>query len=131
MLIIAKKAFRFKLRDKDTKKVIQTAEVRPQIITNVPEWVRNDDLFKLAVKDESITFVENAKTQTPQNNADEELAALRARAVELQIPRAGQLGRERLVAAITEAEEAAAKIEAEEKAKAEAEAKAKAEAQNQ
>ena len=134
MTIISKRAFRFNLRD-EKKNIVQTAQVRPGIITQVPGWVKDDDLFKLAKKDGNITFVDTTtsqKDETPQG-ADNELLELRARAAELNIPRAGQLGRERLLAAIAEVEEAdkKAKAEAEERERAEAEAKAKAEAEKQ
>jgi len=56
--IIAKKAFKFVLRDKENA-VVDTKLVRPGILTRLPAWVKDDALFKLAEKDESITFVES------------------------------------------------------------------------
>ena len=74
MLIISKRAFRFVLRN-DKKEVTQSVEVRPNIITTIPDWVKNDPLFKLADSDGLITYVEkpapsvfvdNAPPETPQ-----------------------------------------------------------------
>ena len=74
MLIISKRAFRFVLRN-DKKEVTQNVEVRPNIITTIPDWVKNDPLFKLADSDGLITYVEkpapsvfvdNVPPETPQ-----------------------------------------------------------------
>ena len=60
MLVISKKAMRFVLRDKNNEP-LDTRVVRPSIITQLPEWVKDDELFKLAKKEGSITFVEHQK----------------------------------------------------------------------
>ena len=60
MFIISKKALRFVLRDKN-KVVVDTREVRPGVMTTLPDWVKNDELFKLAEKEGCITFVEQQK----------------------------------------------------------------------
>jgi len=66
MTIISKKAFRFELRK--GKSVVDVREVRPHILVGgLPDWVKDTELFKLAVKDGSITFVESQKP-TPASN---------------------------------------------------------------
>ena len=60
MLVISKKAMRFVLRDKNNEP-LDARVVRPGIITQLPEWVKDDGLFKLAKKEGSITFVEHQK----------------------------------------------------------------------
>jgi len=60
MFVISKKALRFVLRDKN-KAAVDTRIVRPGIMTQLPEWVKNDELFKLAEKEGTITFVEHKK----------------------------------------------------------------------
>ena len=58
MLIISKKALKFEVR-KDGE-VTQSAEVRPNIITSIPEWVTKTKLFAFAKKEGCITFVNQA-----------------------------------------------------------------------
>jgi len=66
MFVISKKALRFVLRDKD-KAAIDTRIVRPGIMTQLPKWVKNDELFKLAKQEGSITFVDHqANTHVPK-----------------------------------------------------------------
>ena len=85
-------------------------EVKAGWIGEVPKWVAEHWYFKALCKDGSVTAIVRNGAQsvtpaaTPGTNTDSELAALRARAAELKIPRASQLSKDRLIAAIQEAE---------------------------
>ena len=74
--------------------------------TPVPDWVRDQPMYKQGVNTGSIEVIQSVEQQKELENSGEtnKLAELRARAVELKIPRATQLGEGKLLAAITEAE---------------------------
>jgi hypothetical protein len=110
MFINTKKSIKI-IADNGTK-----FEARAGWIGEVPQWVENHWYFKALCKDGSVTAIvkSGATPVTPPTNdppkqpdgnpADAELAALRARAAELKVPRSSQLGKDRLIAAIAEAE---------------------------
>lgn len=97
MFINTKKSFKVKA-DNGTE-----FEVRAGWIGEVPKWVEDHWYFKALCKDGSVTAIVSTKDKdaTPE---DDELKELRARAAELKIPRATQLGKDKLTAAIAEAE---------------------------
>ena len=68
----------------------------------VPDWVTLQWPFKAAVKDATITFVGQSDSPASPASVDYELLELREQAKALDIPRAGQLGKEKLKAAIAE-----------------------------
>jgi len=76
MFVISKKALRFVKRDKD-KAAVDTRIVRSGIMTQLPEWVKSDELFKLAEKEGSITFVDHQKNtrvgDVPDNGGESKL----------------------------------------------------------
>ena len=75
--IIAKKAFKFVKRG-EKNIVVDTKIVRPGILTQLPDWCKDDALFKLAEKDGAITYVESKKVtpgaslEPPNTKTDEE-----------------------------------------------------------
>ncbi|MCL2084420.1 MAG: hypothetical protein FWH06_04075 [Oscillospiraceae bacterium] len=99
--IYTKRAFEFS--NPKTGEKIQTAFMG---FTTVPEWIRETPMFKAGLKTGSVQVIQSAAEQkTLENGAeDTELTALRARAIELKVPRAALLGKEKLRAAVTEAE---------------------------
>jgi hypothetical protein len=112
MFINTKKCIRI-VADNGTK-----FEAKAGWIGEVPQWVEEHWYFKALCKDGTVTAIvknskANAATQPvteedadpkQPNDAVTELAALRARAAELKIPRSSNLGRDKLIAAIAEAE---------------------------
>ena len=87
-------------------------EAKAGWIGEIPKWVEEHWYFNALCKDGSITAIVSAKDKEIQNalysksdgGGDAALAALRARASELKISRANQLGKDKLIAAIAEAE---------------------------
>jgi hypothetical protein len=80
-------------------------------IGEVPEWVQEHWYFKALCKDGAVTSIVSSKDKGVQpapdpkpDGGNSELDALRARAAELKIPRYAQLGKDKLTAAIAEAE---------------------------
>jgi post-segregation antitoxin (ccd killing protein) len=99
MFINTKKSFRIK-SDNGT-----VFEARAGWIGEIPKWVEEHWFFKGLCKDGSVTAIVSTKDKDiDPDDGDDELAALRARALELKVPRATQLGKEKLTAAIAEAE---------------------------
>jgi len=103
MKIYTKRAFEF--RNHTTQETVQTAFMG---FTVVPDWVRNDLMFRQGVSTGSISVIETAAQQKALENGveDTELTDLRARGKELGIKNASQMGKEKLKAAVTAAEEA-------------------------
>jgi len=88
-------------------------EVKTGWIGEVPEWVAEHWYFKALCKDGTVTAIVSSrpvkaavvappKEQTPDAKA--ELETLRKRAAELKIPKSSNLGKDKLTAAIAEAE---------------------------
>ena len=79
-------------------------------IGEVPNWVQDHWYFKALCKDGTVTAIVSSKVQGVteplkiDDDGDSALTALRARAAELKIPRSTQLGKDKLIAAISEAE---------------------------
>lgn len=74
--------------------------------TAVDDWVRDDPMFQMGLKTGSISIIENTAQQTVLENGGDpnpELTELRAIAAELKIPRASQMGVEKLKTAIAAA----------------------------
>jgi hypothetical protein len=100
MFIATRKSFKVK-SDNGT-----LFEARAGWIGEIPKWVEAHWYFKALCADGSVTAIiskQDKDIAAAQEN-DAELAALRTRAAELKVPRATQLGKERLIAAIAEAE---------------------------
>ena len=81
-------------------------EARAGWIGEVPQWVEEHWYFKKMCEGKSITAIVSSKDKDMAKamDGDTELTELRARATELKIPRASQMGKEKLTAAIAEAE---------------------------
>jgi hypothetical protein len=103
--IYTKRVFEFKRSAADkTSERVQTAFMG---FTTVPDWVRHDPMFKQGIKTGSIQEIKSAEQQKAVENGggdEPTLEQLRARAAELKVPRASQLGMDKLKAAIAEAE---------------------------
>lgn len=100
--IYTKRAFEF--RNPKTGQTVQTSFMG---FTTVEDWVREDPMFIMGTKTGSIAIVQNTEQQKVLENGgdpDPELIELRARGAELKISRAPQMGKEKLKAAIAEAE---------------------------
>ena len=111
MFINTKKAFKI---NADTKTQL-SFEAKAGWIGEVPQWVEEHWYFKALCKDGTVTAIVSSRDKDIQdvtdpkqpdggNTGDAELDALRARAAELKIPRASQLGKDKLTAAIAVAE---------------------------
>jgi hypothetical protein len=87
-------------------------EAKAGWIGEIPQWVESHWYFKALCKDGSVTaIVKSGATpvappaaEPPKLDAAAELAALRARAVELKIANSGKLGRDKLIIEIEKAE---------------------------
>ena len=113
MFINTKKAFKI---NAETKNGL-SFEAKAGWIGEVPNWVEEHWFFKALCKDGTVTAIvstrdkdiQDALEQPPSDNdnggsGDAELDALRARAAELKIPRATQMGKDKLLVAISEAQ---------------------------
>jgi hypothetical protein len=99
--IYTKRAFEFK--NAKTGERVQTTFMGFSV---VPDWAREDPMFKVGIKTGSVQLIQNAEQQKALDGGGEEaeLTELRARAVELKIPRASQMGIPKLKEAIAAAE---------------------------
>lgn len=96
--VFAKKAYEF-----NSPKGERAVTV-PLGICPLPDWAREDPMFKAAQATGNIEIISSKEQEKRAENGDPnpELVELRALAVELGVPRANQMGVDKLKAAIAE-----------------------------
>lgn len=106
MRVFAKKSFQFDHPTDENQKVT----VQALDFANVPDWVVDSTMFKLASAEGSVDVVDGKTQEAVAEKAatDPVLNQLKARAKELGVPKYTKLNAEELLAAIEEAAKASA-----------------------